>query len=1186
MRLRSGYHPKSLRSPIRTAAVSVFVILLALLAIERPVRGVSSDIVISEFRLRGPIGGSDEFVELYNLSASPVNIGGWKIWGSNNAGTKSSRLTITLGTVLNPGCHYLVTNSSTSGGPYSGSVSGNQTYGTGITDDGGIALTRADDSIVDQVGLSAGSAYREGTILASLGSSNVNRGYERKPGFPAGNGTDTDNNAGDFQLVSPSNPQNLSSPCIAITTPTPPTGLGSASPSSVAAGDQTKIAVAVTSGANPTSTGIAVAADLGAIGGASPQALYDDGTHGDVTAGDGVFTFDATSAPSTTSGNKSLPFTVSDGQGRSSTASIALAVVAPPMPIHAIQGAGSTSPYVEQTVTTRGVVTARRYNNGFFIQTPDALVDADSNTSEGIFVFTSSAPPAAAAVGAYVQVTGTVSEYVPDPYGPSVTEITAPTVSVLSTTYPMPMAVTLTAADLPANGTLDQLERLEGMRVQVPFLRAVSPTQGTITESAATSTSNGVFYAVIDGVARPFREPGIQVGAPLPAGTPPTVPRFDFNPERLRVDSDGQIGATRIDVTSGALLSNVVGVLDFGYLTWTILPDASSAPAVSGLVEATPVPVPGANEFTVGSFNLERFFDTVNDPTTSDAVLTAAAFENRLSKASLAIRNMMRSPDILGAQEVENLPTLQALAARLNDDTVAAGEPNPGYAGYLFEGNDPGGIDVGFLVRASRVTVLDVVQEGKDATFLNPTTLAYDLLNDRPPLVLTAQVQGPSGVLPVTVIVNHLRSLSGVEDPVDGRVRAKRLAQAEFLASLIQARQAAHPTERIISVGDYNAYQVNDGYVDVIGSIKGTPAPADEVVLAGGDLVNPDLTDLVDLMPASERYSYSYDGSAQVLDHIIVNNRALQRLSRIHYARSNADFPESYRSDPTRPERLSDHDMPVAYFVFPEAPVLHLNGLNPLPVECCSAFADPGATAIDADLGDISSLVKVTGSVDSNAVGGYTLTYSVSNGYTTTTATRVVNVVDTTPPVLALLGSDPMTVEVGSGFVDPGATASDACAGDRIGAIQVAGGVDAAHVGTYQLTYTVSDGYNTASVTRTVNVVDTTRPVISAVSPSVSILWPPNHQFISVGLGYSVTDNSGAAACSVGVLSNEPANGTGDGDSAPDWLVINAQAIQLRAERAGGGDGRVYTITVTCRDASGNGATNSTTVSVPKSKGK
>jgi hypothetical protein len=267
--------------------------------------------------------------------------------------------------------------------------------------------------------------------------------------------------------------------------------------------------------------------------------------------------------------------------------------------------------------------------------------------------------------------------------------------------------------------------------------------------------------------------------------------------------------------------------------------------------------------------------------------------------------------------------------------------------------------------------------------------------------------------------------------------------------------------------------------------------------------------------------------------------------------------------------------MPVAYFVFPGAPVLTLTGLNPLPVECCGVFTDPGATALDEDLGDISALITVTGSVDSHTVGSYTLTYSVNNGYMTTTVDRTVNVVDTTPPVLTLVGANPMTVEVRSLFVDPGATASDTCAGDLTNFILFSGTVDPAHVGTYHVTYTVSDGYNTSAATRTVNVVDTTPPVISAVSPNPSVLWPPNHQFITVRLRYSAVDNSGASTCSVGVLSNEPVNGRGDGDTAPDWRVINGTSVRLRAERSGRGSGRVYTVTVTCRDASDNAATRS-----------
>ena len=131
--------------------------------------------------------------------------------GSNNAAGVSIRATITAGTILQPGCHYLLTNAAASG--YSGAVPGNQTYTVGITDDGGIALTLPDATIVDAVGMSNGSAYKEGTVLPSLGAttaSNLNRGYERKPGGAAGSGTDTDNNANDFQLITPSDPQNSS----------------------------------------------------------------------------------------------------------------------------------------------------------------------------------------------------------------------------------------------------------------------------------------------------------------------------------------------------------------------------------------------------------------------------------------------------------------------------------------------------------------------------------------------------------------------------------------------------------------------------------------------------------------------------------------------------------------------------------------------------------------------------------------------------------------------------------------------------------------------------------------------------------------------------------------------------------------------------------------------------------------
>lgn len=191
-----------------------FMLAAAALLTPMPVLGVSTTVVISEFRTHGPNGANDELIELYNLSSSAVSIAGWKVKGSSNAGGVSTRATIATGTTLGAGCHYLLTNTAASG--YSGAVSGDQSYSVGISDDGGIALTLADETVVDQVGMSAGSAFKEGTVLTPL-STSVDRGYERKPGGSTGNGTDTDDNSADFALVAPSNPQSSVSTCITAT---------------------------------------------------------------------------------------------------------------------------------------------------------------------------------------------------------------------------------------------------------------------------------------------------------------------------------------------------------------------------------------------------------------------------------------------------------------------------------------------------------------------------------------------------------------------------------------------------------------------------------------------------------------------------------------------------------------------------------------------------------------------------------------------------------------------------------------------------------------------------------------------------------------------------------------------------------------------------------------------------------
>ncbi len=908
---------------------SLRTLFLLVLSVTLP---ANAQVVVSQVYGGGGNSGAtlrNDFIELFNQGATPVDLTGWSVQYASSAGTSWSKTTLS-GTIA-AGGYFLVQEAQGAGGTVDlptpdavGTIAMSGTAGKVALVNNSTTLTVSCPSVVDFVGYGSATNCSETAPTANL--SNTTAALRGSSGCK-----DTNNNAADFAIAAPA-PRN------SATSPNPCSGgsiVLSINDVTVTEGNSgTTTATFTVSLSAPAPAG-GVAFDIATADGTATVADADYSAKTllgqSIAAGSSTYTFDVLVNGDTKVETNETFFVnvtnvtgtgvvVGDAQGLGTIGNDDFVIT----PIHDIQGSGATSPLAGSAVSTSGIVTGVK-SNGFFLQARDANADADPATSEGIFVFTSSAPPASAALGNEVAVSGTVQEFVPssDPNSPPVTEIAVVTSVVLLTTgNPLPAAVVLTPADTNPAGPIDQLERYEGMRVQVAALNVVGPTSGTISEANATATSNGVFYGVLPGVARPFREPGVQVPDPLPGGAPCCVPRFDANPERIRVDGDGLVGGAALEVTAGATVTNLIGPLDYAFRTYTILPDPGSSPGVSGNRTFTAVPVPDANEFTVASFNLERFFDTTDDPAVSDVVLTPSAFANRLAKASLAIRSVLLAPDILGVEEVENLATLQALAAKVNSDAVAASAPDPQYVAYLVEGNDVGGIDVGFLVKSSRVSVVDVTQYGKDETYVNPNNGLPELLNDRPSLILRANVAAPAGPpFPITVVVNHLRSLSGIDDPVDGnRIRTKRRAQAESLANMLQARQAADAAENLVAIGDFNAFDVNDGYVDVMGTIRGAPAPATEVVLSSGDLVNPNVTDLLGLMPGTERYSFVFDGNAQALDHELVNAALLPHVSRASFARSNADFPESYRNDPNRPERLSDHDVAVAYVRIPAPP--------------------------------------------------------------------------------------------------------------------------------------------------------------------------------------------------------------------------------------------------------------------------
>ena len=603
------------------------------------------------------------------------------------------------------------------------------------------------------------------------------------------------------------------------------------------------------------------------------------------------------------SNNNNIDFSVG-GPNPRNTSSPTNSCQAVSVNIHDIQGNGSATPYAGQFVSTSGIVTALK-SNGFFLQNLAANYDLDDATSEALFVFTSSTPTVSP--GDAVGILGTATEF----FNLTQVESTLPgDVTVTSSGNPLPSAVSLTTSILNAAGTPDQLERFEGMRLHADALVSVAPTN-----------EFGETFTVLDGVTRPLREPGIEFGLQTPpdptSGVPDCcIPIWDKNPERIMIDSDGLAGATAISVTSNVTLSNVTGPLDFTFGDYKI--DPETPPTHSANMSAVPVPTPAAGEFTVAGYNIENFNNNAT----------------QRQKAALAIRDVLHLPDVIGTIEIFELSGLQALAAEIESISGVH------YEARLIEADgNPGDADqdVGFLVKTSRVQIDSVTQIEKAGcngtaatcnTFTDPNTNAPALLNDRPPLVLRATVDAATlNPRQVIIVVNHLRSFIDIE-LVTGegpRVRAKRKAQGEFLADLLQELQTDNPGIPVMSIGDYNAYQFNDGYTDPIATAKGTPTADDQIVVdASPDVVNPDFINLTDTLPADQQYSFIFEGTPQAIDHMLLNTVAASYVQRYHMARNNSDFPEVpgslFANDATRPERNSDHDMPVAYLKFPNAP--------------------------------------------------------------------------------------------------------------------------------------------------------------------------------------------------------------------------------------------------------------------------
>ncbi|MFD9486575.1 endonuclease/exonuclease/phosphatase family protein [Streptomyces sp. NPDC059991] len=574
-----------------------------------------------------------------------------------------------------------------------------------------------------------------------------------------------------------------------------------------------------------------------------------------------------------------------------------------PARIHDIQGTTRTSPLAgKQVAEVPGVVTGvRTYGSskGFWFQ--DTAPDDDPATSEGVFVFTGSAPTVA--VGDAVLVSGTVTEYVPGGLSSgnqSLTQISKPTVTVVSPGNPLPAPVTVTARTVPGRYTpagdpaaansvngltlqpkkyaLDYYESLEGMNVRIGTSRIVGATDPyselwvTVKPRENRTKRGGSLYSSYDD-----QNTGrLQIQSLVPSAQQP-FPKAN-------------VGDTLTGATEGPLDFNQFG----GY---TITARTLGTVKDSGLKRET-TRKQRTGELAVATYNVENL-----DPSDPQAKFDALAD---------GVVTHLASPDIVALEEIQdnngakNDGTVDASATikKFTDAIVAKGGPAYQWRSIdpenLKDGGEPGGnIRQVFLFNPARVSFTDrpggdskaavgvTGTKGRPALTLSPGRI--DPANpawadSRKPLAGEFVFKGQT----VFVIANHFASKGGDEglasqhQPVPRSSEAKRLLQAQAVNGFVKQILAVDKHARVLALGDINDFDFSDT----------TRALED-----GGALRSAFRT-----LPKKERYSYVYQGNTQVLDQILTSPAV--RGFDYDSVHINAEF-----SDQT-----SDHDPQVIRF--------------------------------------------------------------------------------------------------------------------------------------------------------------------------------------------------------------------------------------------------------------------------------
>ena len=532
-------------------------------------------------------------------------------------------------------------------------------------------------------------------------------------------------------------------------------------------------------------------------------------------------------------------------------------------PIYLIQGNGSSTPLPQKRVSTFGLVSGVQ-SNGFYLQDPTG--DGDPQSSDGIFVYTSSAPKVK--TGECVLVgSAEATEYYEK------TELTTPrSLKTLSIDLCGDGSLAAAPAPLPAPNVDPEslLEQFEGMVV------AFERLQGVVQGPTKRFSNGNVEIALIAEEALPFVQ-----GGRVFQSNPDDAAGLIFLGNGLGAALPAAAWGDRVQVRAAAPGRPVLAVIDYSFGKYLLLPlPGQEIEVLSRQGSKEQTAEPDAGTFRVCSFNvlgLGRGLNQLRD---------AADYEAALRQRAAAIAGGLQSCEIVGLQETgkpedaENLARVLTEVSGLDYSAVAFAGPGTASADFPLTNS--------LLVREDRVTVLNAKNEQACTRFsfsvrLVPGQCPARLLPlfSRPPLVADLLVRGPWGeAYPLTVVVNHWRSKRG-----DESVNVvHRTLQAEHVASIVQARLDTDPDAHVVVLGDLNDFEASKP----VETLRHGPEPADGAAREPGHVL---LWHAFDALPLLERYTYIFNGGSQTLDHLLLTPGLTPDFGGMDIAHINADFP-------------------------------------------------------------------------------------------------------------------------------------------------------------------------------------------------------------------------------------------------------------------------------------------------------